>query len=199
MTPLSSVELLLRWRDQADEQAMAEFWNRHHPRVTGLLHRRMSPMLRRRLDADDLAQSVFGTFCARLRDGRIEVEAGRPPWRLLATIALRKLFRRIEFEKAARRSLDGEESLGGELDRSALPRADHLDPDPGDLLAAEEEMERLLATFLPLHRRIIASSLEGKSAEAIALETERTARTVRNVLHDFDEALERRCLQLATC
>lgn len=199
MTPLSSVELLLRWRDCGDEQAVAEFWHRHHARVTALLRTRVSRKLGRRLDAEDLAQSAFGTFCARVRDGRILIDRGRRPSWLLTTIALRKLFRRLEREKAGCRSLDKEESHGGVPGSAAQP-AGAVDGVPTGLaeqLAAAEELERIVVRFLPAQRRVIELHLCGYDKQAIADETSYTDRTVRAVLKTFHEELERRCAELA--
>src|SRR5581483_10886623 len=110
----SSVDLLLRWKDAADADAIAEFWRRKQGALTAFLRARLSTKMRRRLDPDDLAQSVFGAFSVRLRDGIIDVKAGDNVWALLASIALHKLYRRVAFENAARRSLGREESLGGD-------------------------------------------------------------------------------------
>jgi hypothetical protein len=199
MNRASSVDLLLRWRDGNDADAMAEFWDRKHDRITALLRARLSPKLRRRVDPDDLAQSAFGSFCVGLRERRINIEAGDNVWQLLAAIALHKLYRRVAFENAARRSLDREESLGGDP-RFALARAkssEDIEAGPAELLAAKDELEKILSHFLPAHRRMIELSLEGHGTADIGKETSYTDRTVRNVLAAFQKELKRRCAELA--
>src|SRR5215470_13779608 len=99
----ASVELLRQWRDRGDQEAVERFLQRHLGRLVGMVRARLSPRLRPRLDPEDVAQSACCSFCVRIRDGRIDVEAHDEPWALLATITLRKLQARYDFHTAAKR------------------------------------------------------------------------------------------------
>src|SRR5438874_2686602 len=101
----TSVMLLERWRDSGDEAAVAEFLRRYFGRLAGLVRQHFSSRLRQRLDPEDVAQSACRTFFVRIRDGRIEIDADREPWQLLAKIGLRKLFRQLELHTTGKRAL----------------------------------------------------------------------------------------------
>src|SRR5262245_49776131 len=85
-----SGDLLARWRT-GDQQAAVELFRRYVDRLIALVRSRLSAKFSRRLDAEDVVQSVYRTFFAEARDCRFDLQHGGDLWRLLVTIALHKL------------------------------------------------------------------------------------------------------------
>src|SRR5262249_48627982 len=120
MSDAPSMVLLSRWRDQADQEAAAELFQRYSARLIGLARKKMSGKLARRVDAQDVVQSACRTFFLRLRDGRLDVQPGSDIWQLLVSITLRKVFAQSEFHTAAKRNVRKEDSRAG-CDSVSLP------------------------------------------------------------------------------
>lgn len=197
MTVPTSVMLLQRWRDSGDEQAVAEFLRRYFARLAALVRQRFSNQLQQRLDPEDVAQSACRTFFIRIRDGRIQIDADREPWQLLAQIAVRKLFRQFELHGAGKRSLGKERNLS-DVDGGQSARADGVDPapTPEEALAFEEELDWVLQRFQPRHRDMIGLYLQEFTMKEIAVRTSRTERTVREAIRCFKEVLQQRLSHL---
>ena len=100
---LSSLELLGKWRDEGDQHAAAELFNRYVGRLIALARSKLSPALAQRFDADDVVQSACRSFFVRVRDGRLAVQPGGELWDLLAAITLRKVLGQVEHHTAQKR------------------------------------------------------------------------------------------------
>ncbi len=62
----SRIEKLEHRLRQCDQQALDELFNFHRRRLWGIVHFRMSPMLRRRLEPDDVLQDAYIAAVKRL-------------------------------------------------------------------------------------------------------------------------------------
>src|SRR5687767_10757152 len=82
--------LLARWR-QGDEAAAAELVRRYCKRVHALIASRCSPALAAHLDAEDIAQSVFGLVFHGARTQGYAVPDHQELWGLLLVLALNKI------------------------------------------------------------------------------------------------------------
>jgi DNA-directed RNA polymerase specialized sigma24 family protein len=198
MRDQSTVGLLARWRDAGDEAALQEFLRRYANRMIALVRQRMPGKCRRRFDPEDVVQSACRSFCMRIRDGRLAVEAGQNLWALLAQIAMCKLINQVDFHRAAKRSVDREKSplpcQAGELWNVSFTDPQ---PHPEDVLALEEEHERILREFLPLHRMMVYLRLQNYSIKEISQKTKRTTRTVGDVMNRFGKRLGQRVEELS--
>lgn len=194
----TSIELLLRYRDKGDEQACAEFLQRHLDRLIEQVRWHMSAKLARRIGPEDVVQLGCRSFFVRIRNGRIDLEGGDDPKKLLAEIVLRKFFRQIEFHQgAAKRSIDREESAAGEGSSEYSPTEPRdPEPTPEELAQFREEYELLLQGFQPNHQTMIELKLQGYKITEIARRTGRTTRTVSDVIRCFRDRLQRRLDQL---
>src|SRR5262245_10642032 len=112
-SPPSDQELLQRFR-QGDEQAAAELYARYAHRLRALVKARCSSDLARRIDPDDIVQSVFRRFFQRVSQGDYDVPAGEELWGLLLVIALNKLRTEETYHRAGKRdvrlTIDGVEA-----------------------------------------------------------------------------------------
>jgi RNA polymerase sigma-70 factor (ECF subfamily) len=185
--------LLARWRDQNDERAAEELFQRYVARLIALVRQRISRRLGRRLDAEDVVLSAWCSFFVRVRDGRIEVQPGNDLWQLLATITLHKMGRHLERHTADKRSIQREEERGQDDSLCLVPvEAVAHDPAPEEELALQEELELSLAPLSPTHRQIVELRLAGCTQPEIAHQVGRTERLVRLVLTEFARSFQHR-------
>jgi RNA polymerase sigma-70 factor (ECF subfamily) len=180
--PLSDHSLLLQARG-GNQEAAAALYLRYAPRLRDLARARFSADLARRLDAEDIVQSVFSTFFQGVHQGQYEVPAGRELWQLLLVIALNKIRAHGKFHRAARR--DVRLTAGGErLDEGARYERDHA-PLALLQLAVDEILQRLPAA----HRQVVLSRIEGFEVAEIAERVGCSRRTAERVLQEFRRRL----------
>lgn len=182
-----SGDLLVRWR-AGDQQAAAELVHRYTARLVALARSRMPAQLSRRVDPEDVVQSVYRSFFAGAADGNYDLSRGGDLWRLLVTITLHKLYHQVELNTAAKRALGRERDLGADGGADDLPA--HLatrEPSPIEVVALTDELELLMRLQRPLERRILELRLQGHSLEEIAGQTERSLRTVCRVLEQIKQ------------
>src|SRR6516165_11660123 len=74
---------LLQLFRQGSEEAARELYERYVDRLIPLARHRLSERLARRVDAQDVVQSVFRTFFSRVRDDRLRVEGPDDVYKLL--------------------------------------------------------------------------------------------------------------------
>ena len=95
-------ELIERCR-RGDQDAARELFDAFVTRLIPLARRRISQRLASRVDPEDIVQSVFRTFFARLKDDKFEINDQDDLFRLLVRITVHKTLRQIAFHKAAKR------------------------------------------------------------------------------------------------
>src|SRR5687768_6132429 len=100
----TDAELLARLRD-GDRAAGEELYHRYATRLRPYARSPSLAGLARRLDADDILQSVFRTFLRGARAGRYAVPDGAELWRLLLVITLNKVRAAGQHHLAARRDV----------------------------------------------------------------------------------------------
>src|SRR5437762_765178 len=82
--------LLERLRE-GSEGAAAILYTRYSRRLRELARAQCSPDLARRVEADDIVQSVFASFFRGLNRGYYDLPAGEELWKLFLVIALNKI------------------------------------------------------------------------------------------------------------
>src|SRR5438067_12874851 len=83
--PPSDRSLLRRLRG-GSEDAATQLYRRYAHRLRALARANTSAHLARRVDAEDIVQSVFRIFFAAASQGLYDVPAGEDPWKLLLVI-----------------------------------------------------------------------------------------------------------------
>src|SRR3954470_24029280 len=89
--PAPSDGSLLRRLRVGSEDAATALYLRYASRLRHLTAANTSPQLARRVDADDIVQSVFRAFFDGAGQGLYDVPAGEDLWKLLVVIALNKI------------------------------------------------------------------------------------------------------------
>jgi RNA polymerase sigma-70 factor (ECF subfamily) len=178
----SDHELLERFRS-GDEQAATALYVRYAPRLLALAASRCSPDLARRLDSEDIVQSVFGRFFRRARSGDYDVPVGQELWKLLLVIAMNRIRAAEAHHRAFKRDVGA--TAGGDLDRE--PGGGRGADDEAHLqLVVNDALERLPER----HRELVELRLYGYEVGEIAEMTGRSRRTVERVLQEARAKLD---------
>lgn len=189
-----SIELLDRVR-QGDEQAATDLFDRYVERLIRLVKSRLSGKLRRRVDAEDVVQSVYRSFFSNAQEGRYLLNRSGDLWRLLAAITINKVRNQARHGKAAKRSVGVEESVADNESLMGIsPEAVSKEPSPQELGVLLEEIESEMRDLSRLKRGIVELRLQGHSNEEIADQIHCTERTVQRTLRQLKERLEARLL-----
>jgi RNA polymerase sigma-70 factor (ECF subfamily) len=176
---------LLRRLRGGNQDAATQLYLRYADRLRALTRAQCSPDLARRVDVDDIVQSVFGSFFRRATVGFYDVPAGEELWKLFLVIALNKIRAQGAYHRAAKR--DVRLTAGSECLDQGVP----ADGDGDDAaytflqLVIDEALEQLPAQ----QKQMIVLRIEGYEVAEIATRTGRSKRTVERVLQDFRKKL----------
>jgi RNA polymerase sigma-70 factor (ECF subfamily) len=177
---------LLRRLQHGEFDAFTQLYVRYAERLHALAMAQSSPELARRVDPEDIVQSVFRTFFRRAVQGHYSVPDGEEIWKLLLVIALNKVRAAGAFHRAAKR--DVRMTTGG----VAFERALESEPgrDEAALRVLQLVIDELLAEMPTPHRQIIELRIESYEVAEIAEKVQRSKRSVERVLQDFRKRLE---------
>jgi RNA polymerase sigma-70 factor (ECF subfamily) len=159
---------------------------RYAERVHALVVAQSSRDLARRVDAEDLVQSVFRTFFRRAAHGHYNVPDGEEMWKLLLVIALNKVRAAGAFHRAAKRDI--RQTAGGKVLELALDSRQARDE--GALAVLRLVVEELMEGLPGANKRIIELRIEGYEVAEITAKVQRSKRTVERVLQGFRTQLE---------
>jgi RNA polymerase sigma-70 factor (ECF subfamily) len=182
LNPTPDDSLLRRFRG-GDEDAATQLYLRYAGRLRAMARAQSARELARRVDPEDIVQSVFRTFFRRAAAGEYEVPAGDELWKLFLVIGLNKVRAVAAFHKAAKR--DVRQTAGGDAVATA-PLATQED----DLRVLRMTIEELLAPLPAKHREIITLRIEGHEVADIAAKTGRAKRSVERILQEFRTRLQ---------
>lgn len=173
-----------RWR-AGDQEAAGQLYARFAQRLWWLARRQIGERLQRRVDPDDILQSVFRTFFRRTAQGEYPVADTGSIWFLLVRITLRKVSKAVEREQMQKRDPNHEayEEEGRLASRN---------PTPDDAAALLDELEFLTARFDERDREIIGLFLDGRPNAEIASRAGLSEATIRRVVDRFKYLLENR-------
>lgn len=172
---VSDAELLARYRG-GDQAAAALLHEKYVSKVTSLARQWMSEDLKPRVDADDVAQSVFRTFFRRVAGGQYDAPDQEELWRLLLTIALNKLRNSASYHRAAKRGVARTVNFSAETESGE---------DNESEVIVKLLVEELLGRLGPAQRDLVRMRILGCSVDEIALASKRSKRTVERTLQEF--------------
>jgi RNA polymerase sigma factor (sigma-70 family) len=181
-----SDQSLLRRIQSGHSDASTQLYLRYAQRLQALVASKSSPDLARRVDAEDIVQSVFRTFFRRAALGDYSVPEGEQLWKLLLVIALNKVRAEGAYHRAAKR--DVRQTRGGEAFEQAIESG--RGNDEIALATLRMVIEDLLAGMPEANRRVIELRIEGNEVKEITELTQRSKRTVERVLQSFRARLE---------
>ena len=127
---------LLRRVQAGESVAAAQLFADYVPRLRALVQSKLSGLMLRRFDSDDIVQSAMRSFFVRAADGDFCADQSGDLWRLLAAITMRKLSRAATYHRAAKRDVNRDESFDPERSGQISART----PTPADAAEAAEEL-----------------------------------------------------------
>jgi RNA polymerase sigma-70 factor, ECF subfamily len=183
-----SDDLIERCR-QGDQDAARNLFDAYVERLLPLARRRISQRLASRVDAEDIVQSVFRTFFARLKDDRFEISGQDDLFRLLVRITVHKTLRQIAHHRAAKRDPSLET---GQTDsaREQLVQLLAHEPTPEATVSFLDQLEHFMAQLPKEDRAILELRMEGYSTDEIAQKLGSYDRKIRRVLERIRDVAE---------
>jgi RNA polymerase sigma-70 factor (ECF subfamily) len=170
---------LLRRLRAGNDSAATQLYLRYAQRLHNLAQARCMGDLARCVDAEDIVQSVFGSFFRAVRKGYY----GEELWKLLLVIALNKIRAKGKFHHAAKRDVrltSGSDALDG-------PGCEQ-ESEVG-LLFLRLVIDEALQEWPPEYAHMVVLRIEGHEVAQIAAHTRRSKRTVERVLQEFRQQL----------
>ena len=171
-----------------DDAAAEAIFRRYAEQLARLAERQMSRQVARRLDGDDVVQSVFRTFFVRVERGEFQINSSDQLWTLLVQITLRKAC------EQGRRHTAGIRDGRLEADDSALLSA--LVARPPEIEEAHllnDEIDRAISNLPvnqhPAYRQLLELKLAGYSNDEIADQLGIVRRTVERMLSRLQGSL----------
>lgn len=176
---------LLQRIQEGSQDAATSLYLRYVDRLRSLARAQCSPDLARRVEIDDLVQSVFGSFFRGATQGFYDVPAGEELWKLFLVIALNKIRARGAYHRAAKRDVRQTTSTDGV--EWALEDPHHDDAERLLRLSVSEALSGLP----DLQRRVVELRIEGFEVAEIASRVGRSKRTTERTLQDARKKLSR--------
>jgi RNA polymerase sigma-70 factor (ECF subfamily) len=188
-SPMISDRSLLRRLREGRDDAATELYLRYARRLHGLARRQTSAAVARRVEPDEIVQSVFRTFFRRVKKGDYDIPAGEELWRLLLVITLNKIRRAAIYHTAQRR--DVRRTAGSDL--AGIDHYLALESSRADeaLSVLQMVIADLISQLPPVKGNMIRLRIDGHEVEEIAARTQRSKRTVERTLQEFRQNLAR--------
>lgn len=174
---------------RGDQDAARELFDAYVARLVPLARRRISQRLVSRVDPEDIVQSVFRTFFARLKDDKFEINDQDELFRLLMRITVHKTLRQIAHHKAAKRD-PNLELAQGESAQDQLLQLLTTEPTPEATVTFLDQLEHFMAQLQTTDREILNLRLQGFSTEEIAQKLGSYDRKIRRVLERIRDVAE---------
>jgi len=178
----------LRGDQTQHEPARVKIWDRYESTLLALVHKQLSARVRQRVEADDVAQDAYASFCRRFSNGQFVIDDRDDLLKLLTTITRNKAISAARGETAKRCDVRREQGQAIESDSAPNP-LDRI-PDPGAASPAEslmfiDEIEWLLAQLhsKPVFKKILSMKISGLSNRQISEKVGLSDRTVQRKLH----------------
>jgi RNA polymerase sigma factor (sigma-70 family) len=170
-------------KTRVDEQAWADFMQSYAPRITALAESRLNRKLRRRVEAEDILQSVLRSFFVRYEPHQIEEQSPTALWQLLVTMTLNKIRKQFQKQQALKRSINKEDTI----DLSEIPNFTQIDA--STTIAICDELAWLMKQLTVTQRDCLERRLQGQTIPEISLALECSEKTIHRWLQSAFELL----------
>ncbi len=175
---------LMRRLRLGSEDAATQIYLRYAHRLRALARAQSSPDLARCVDADEMVQSVFGSFFRGAKSGFYDVPVGEELWRLFLVIALNKIRAKGAYFRAAKRD------IRMKVDGALLETwPDAAQGDDAAMQALQLSIKEALDGLPPEHRTMVELRIEGYRVEEIAERIKRSKRSVERMLQGVRKKL----------
>lgn len=187
LAPRSDQSLLRQFR-HGSQEAATQLYVRYVHRLRALVRARCSPELSRRMEPEDIVQSIFRRFFRRVLKGDYDVPPGEELWGLFLVIALNRIRAAEMFHRAGKR--DVRQTVSPEV-LSAV--SDPATNDETAFNVLQLTLADALAAMTPAQKQMLELRIQGHEVAEIAQKTGRSKRTVERNLQSIRNRL-RTCL-----
>lgn len=187
MPELSDTQTLLSLLRRGDEKAAQQVFDAYVNSLLKQARKRISQRLTRRVDPEDIVQSVFRTFFRRVKEGQLHFEEKDDLGKLLACITARKALHEVARHTAAKRDCTREGDSQAPVVLAEVPATE---PSPEIVVAFLDLLEHFLAALRPRDRQILELRLEDYGTLEIARILGVSDRHVRRVLEHIRAVVE---------
>jgi RNA polymerase sigma-70 factor (ECF subfamily) len=177
----SDERVLLDLLRKGDEEAARKLFNAYAERLLNLARWRISQRMARRVDPEDIVQSVFRTFFTRVKAGLLTFEEQDDLSKLLVSITVRKTLRQIAHHRAAKRD-PAMEVAQDDSSAQSLPDVQDVEPSPEATVIFVDLLEHFLGQLRPQDRPVLEMRLQGYRTEEIAKKLGTSDRQIRRTL-----------------
>jgi RNA polymerase sigma-70 factor (ECF subfamily) len=177
---VSDRSLLVRLRG-GQQDAATELYLRYAQRLRILVRSRCSSQLARRVEPDDIVQSVFRRFFHHVLQGDYNVPPGEELWGLLLVITLNKIRTEETFHRAGKRDM----RLSSQTGYPVGLESKTVD----DSALLEVSVDDTLSQLPSSHRILVELRIQGHEIAEIACQTGRSKRTVERILQEVRQRL----------
>ncbi len=182
-----TIELVDQFR-QGSESAAEQLFDRFAGRLASLAAAQLPSRISRRLDSEDIVQSVFRSFFSAAKEPRYVLTRSGDLWRLLVAMTINKLHGQIVFHSAQKRNFAREDRSNVDLDCISNPFLQR-EPTAEEAVALSDLLEEATSDLDSKRCRVLELRLQEFSYEEIASEVGLSERTVRRYLDQFRERL----------
>ncbi len=175
-------QLVERWR-LGDQDAATQLYERYQHRLLLLVSGHLNERLQRRMDANELVQSIMKSAFRVTSQKDIGCQDESGFWKWLVTVALNKTFKRIDRETAEKR--DPKREVGTD---SVLGDRVINEPTPDDVVEVSELLEKILERLTDEQGKILLAKLNGQNHAEIAAELGISTKTVQRTGHAIRQA-----------
>jgi RNA polymerase sigma factor (sigma-70 family) len=154
------------------------------PKLVRVAEARISERFKGKFDENDIVGTVFRSVFRRWKEGKFKFDDDAEFWRLLVTVAKRKIYNKVRDYKTKIRSIDLEVADAA----SAIVAAP--DPDPADAAAFEESLAILGERLNQQEKEIFKLRMEGREYMEIADLLDISERHVRRKIVVIRERLK---------
>jgi RNA polymerase sigma factor (sigma-70 family) len=190
-TPFEEVIEQLR---RGEESGANQIYHRFAQRLYALAQGRLNSVMRAKVGAEDVVQSVFRSFFSMVRaadeEGRFDVRNWDGLWAVLVLIAVRKCRRQWRRFRTATRDVQREQAMDAGDSSAAGWEAMDREPLPEEAASLGDLVQTLLGRLTPRDRTILEKRLQGHSIEEIVADTGRSERAVYRVLAEARQQLK---------
>lgn len=148
------------------ESAARELFDKYCERLMALARRRIGTRMTGRIDPEDVLQSAFRTFFARVRNDEFSFHGEDDLCKLLVRLTVRKALRQIAHHRAAKRNAAREAGHGDDAD--LMNQIAACAPTAEMEVAVVDEIGRFVARLTTVERQILEMRLEGRGTAEIA-------------------------------
>lgn len=183
----TAAELLQRWR-QGDQEAAQALFDLYSRRLTALAAQNLSQRVARRVDGEDVVQSVFRTFFRRTAGGEFQIDGSSDLWKLLVRITISKARSQGRRHTAGTRDVNLEAPPGSDGEASdPLAR----EPDPQEAAMLVDQIETIIAGLPDDAAAVLFQRLENRTRSEIADNLGLSRQTVYRLLELLQKRLSR--------